>query len=439
MNYSETVLFITDTIMFLIGLLTLHFFIFAIVGIFSSKKYPESKEKLKYGIIIPARNEEAVVGGLINSIKRNNYPQENLKIFVISHNSTDNTAKAAREAGAIVYEYTNPGENTMGYAFKHLFSCIGRDYGFESFDGFFIFNADNILDKNYITYMNDAFCHYGKKSVVTSFRNSKNFGGNLISGLYGMYFAVGCRLESRGRTMLNCSTRVQGTGYLIPPEIVANGWQYVTLAEDWEFTADRILLDNTIKYCDKAVFYDEQPTSLRIMWRQRLRWSRGHLIVFITRLKDLIKSLFVPGRHKFSKYDIMVNCMPIPLMILSAYLLQGILLLFAPVFDDGVTLKQTFLGNGESLLYNNGILFVWLKSFILAIITLIASAIVIFIVEHKRIKDVSFIKKVLIALFWPLFTIVQFPIDIHALFARNLAWKPIPHNDCTSFEQVNAL
>ena len=131
--------------------------------------------------------------------------------------------------------------------------------------------------------------------------------------------------------------------------------------------------------------------------------------------------------------------MPIPLMVLFVYLLQGILLLFAPVFDDGVTLKQTFLGNGESLLYNNGILFVWLKSFILAIITLIASAIVIFIVEHKRIKDVSFIKKVLIALFWPLFTIVQFPIDIHALFARNLAWKPIPHNDCTSFEQVNAL
>ena len=438
MSYLETVFLITDTLLFLIGLLTLHFFIFAVVGVFASKKFGEAKEKLRYGIIVPARNEEAVIGGIIDSIKRNNYPQENLKIFVISHNSTDNTAQAAREAGAIVYEYTNPQENTMGYAFRHLFSCIERDYGTNNFDGFFIFNADNILDKNYITYMNDAFCYYGKESVVTSFRNSKNFGSNLISGLYGMYFTVGCRLESRGRTLLNCSTRVQGTGYLIPPKIVKDGWQYVTLAEDWEFSADRILLENTIKYCDKAVFYDEQPTSLHIMWRQRLRWSRGHLIVFITRVKDLIKSLFVRGKHKFSKYDILVNCMPIPLMIIFTYLLQTVLLLLAPVFDSSVTLERIFLGGG-SFFNGDGLIYVWLKSVVTAFLTLFCSAIVIFIIERKRIKGVSFIKKVLIALCWPLFTLIQLPIDIHALFAKNLAWKPIPHSDNTSFEQVNAL
>ncbi|MBO4432593.1 MAG: glycosyltransferase family 2 protein [Clostridia bacterium] len=430
MSYAETVLFITNILMSLIGVLTLHFLIFAVVGLFGKKTFKKTNDKLKYGIIVPARNEETVIGGIIESIKKNNYPQENLKIFVVSHNSTDNTAKTARAAGAIVYEYNNPAENTMGYAFRHLFSCIERDYGFESFDGFFIFNADNILDKDYISYMNDAFCHYGKKSVITSFRNSKNFGSNLISGLYGMYFTVGCRLESRGRTLLGCSTRVQGTGYLIPTHVLKNGWQYVTLAEDWEFSADRILLDNTIKYCDDAVFYDEQPTTLKIMWRQRLRWSRGHLIVFITRIKDLIKSLFTKGKHKFSKYDISVNCMPIPLMIIFVYLLQIILLLIAPLFDKDASLRQIFLLKG-------GPLFVWLKSFIATIITFMISAVIIFAVERRRIKNVSLINKALITLLWPFFVLVQVFIDAQALFSKNLMWKPIPHSDTTSFEQIN--
>ena len=50
-----------------------------------------------------------------------------------------------------------------------------------------------------------------------------------------------------------------------------DGWKYVTLTEDWEFSADQILRGNKIKFCDEAVFYDEQPVSTKIMIRQRLR------------------------------------------------------------------------------------------------------------------------------------------------------------------------
>jgi cellulose synthase/poly-beta-1,6-N-acetylglucosamine synthase-like glycosyltransferase len=231
---------VTNVLITLLGLVMAHFAIFGIVGTFKRKTYPKTDKINKYGLIIPARNEEAVVAGLIESIKKNNYPQDMLHIFVIAHNCTDKTAEIARSHGVTVYEYNNPAENTMGYAFRYLFSCIERDFGTQNYDGFFLFNADNLLDINYISKMNDAFELYNHDSVITSFRNSKNFGKNLISGLYGMDFASGCRFESRGRTVLGCSTRVQGTGYLISSKVVKNGWPYVSLTEDWEFTADQI-------------------------------------------------------------------------------------------------------------------------------------------------------------------------------------------------------
>ncbi|MBP5208572.1 MAG: glycosyltransferase family 2 protein [Clostridia bacterium] len=438
MSYLGIVNLISFILFFLLGAIMAHFALFAVVGIFKRTTYPRTEKINKFGIIIPARNEESVVAGLIDSVRKNNYPQDKLQIFVIAHNCTDRTAEIARAHGATVYEYSNPKENTMGYAFKYLFSCIERDYGTQTFDGFFLFNADNILDANYIARMNDAFEHYGREAVITSFRNSKNFGSNLISGLYGMYFAVGCRLESRGRTALGCSTRVQGTGYLINSKVVAKGWPYVSLTEDWEFTADQILFDNNIRFCDDAVFYDEQPTSIRIMWRQRVRWSRGHLLVFYARFKDLFSSLFKKKtKHRVSLYDITAFILPSSLILIVIQILQLVLLLMAPLIDSSVTLHDVFIGNSANLFTSMGLLFIWAKSAILSFAVMLLTAIVVFIIERKRIKGVSFGRKVLIALMWPVFLFIQLPIDVQAFFSRNLGWKPIPHSDQTTFEHVN--
>jgi cellulose synthase/poly-beta-1,6-N-acetylglucosamine synthase-like glycosyltransferase len=118
--------------------------IFAFIGLFTRKTFPKTDKKLKYGIIIPARNEETVVCNLIESIYKCNYPQEKLHVFVIAHNCTDKTAEVARKTNATVYEYNNPNECTMGYAFRYLFDRINEDYGTENYDGFFLFNADNV-------------------------------------------------------------------------------------------------------------------------------------------------------------------------------------------------------------------------------------------------------------------------------------------------------
>ena len=429
MSYLNTVNLVFTVIYGILALMTMHFVVFGIIGLFAKKKYPKAKVQHKYGVIIPARNEEAVIGNLIQSVYKNNYPQDKLQVFVIAHNCTDNTAKIARELGATVYEYENKEECTMGYAFRYLFDRIREDYGVKNYDGFFLFNADNILSADYFEKMNDAFDATGGEKIITSFRNSKNFGTNVMSGLYGLYFTIGCRFESRGRTAVGCSTRVQGTGYVINSKLVENGWKYVTLTEDWEFSADRVIQGSKIEFCDDAVFYDEQPTTFKIMWRQRLRWSRGHLLVCITRFKDLIKSLFSRKKHKNkgSVYDMFINCMPVCAIVTAIGALQMIAYLLSPLF--GVSFVDAVMKCLTTLGFS-------LFSFC---VTNFFTAIIAFIAERKRITGVSFGHKVLITLLWPLFVLIQFPIDIIAIFKKNLGWKPIPHEDTTNFEALNKL
>ena len=171
-----------------------------------------------------------------------------------------------------------------------------------------------------------------------------------MAGLYGVYFAIGSRFESLGRTVLGISTRVQGTGYVVNSKLVADGWKYTTLTEDWELSADQVLAGNKIKFCNEAVFYDEQPTKFKIMWRQRVRWSRGHLLVFFTRVKDLFKSLFKHNKKNgFSLYDTMINCSPYTIAVMFAWFAKIICLLCAPLADLSMPIwevyKQVFIGN----------------------------------------------------------------------------------------------
>ena len=431
-TYTDYIYLISTIITTLLGILAAHFVIFAVVGVFKKKVFPVSSEKLTYGIIVAARNEEEVIGNIVESARRMNYPQDKLKVFVIAHNCTDNTAELAKNAGAIVYEYNNDKERTKGYALHHIFNCIIRDYGIDCCDGYLVHDADNIFDTNYLSKMNDAFVAMGKKHTITSFRNSKNFGSNTISAIYGLFWLNFCRFENRGRTVLNCSTRIAGTGFLFSKETVRNGWNYLTFTEDWEYSADQIIGGSKIYYCDEATFFDEQPTSIKIMWRQRVRWARGHLLVCVTRLGKLLKSLFFPkskggSKHKMSTYDILINVIPSNLLSTIISAVQVVLFALTPLFEEK-NFSQVAID--WLMAFVSGLLSAYISSFLLAI--------ALYIIENKRVGKVSFGTRVLSILFYPLFGMINSIIVIVALFSKNLQWKTIPHNDKTKAVRLKA-
>ena len=124
----------------------------------------------KFMAIIPAHNEEAVVADLIESLKKQDYPKELYDIYVIADNCTDKTAEVAKQAGAIVYQRFDETKKTKGFALNwFLKQKIEED---ANYDAFCIFDADNIVDVNFLKNMNKKLCQ--GEDVVQGYRDIKN-------------------------------------------------------------------------------------------------------------------------------------------------------------------------------------------------------------------------------------------------------------------------
>lgn len=436
MNYIDIVSIIMSVIGVVVAIFPIEYAILFIAGLFAKQKtFPEAKEKLKYGVVIAGRNEEKVIGNLIESIKKCNYPQDKIDVFVVAHNCTDNTANVARESGggnSQVYEYNNPSERTKGYALKYIFKKIDEDFGIMNYDGFIVFDADNILDSEFFNKINDAFIANERKCAITSFRNSKNFGTNNITACYGLLYIANCTLESCGRMAMNCSARILGSGFLVSSEMVKDGWNITILSDDTDFTAEQIIGGNKVIYCNDAMYYDEHPTKFKAMWRQRFRWAKGTHIVCGKRFKDLFKTMFKRKRkndtekiQRFSAFDMICVVLPIGLIGLIIMLLNLFLLALTPLFGGDV-----------------GSAFVWWAigfgfSSILAYLGLVCVAGICYYKERKRIKNVSTKLKITSILIYPIFASLLILLQLFSAFTRKFVWKQIEHKDVAKFETFN--
>ena len=85
-------------------------YIYQLTVILCSKNNNKQNKNIKnhkFALLIAARNEENVIGNLLDSIKLQKYPKELIDIFVVADNCTDSTADIARKKGTIVFERTN--------------------------------------------------------------------------------------------------------------------------------------------------------------------------------------------------------------------------------------------------------------------------------------------------------------------------------------------
>ena len=240
----------------------------------------------RFAVLICARNESSVIADLIESIQNQTYDASLVHIFVLADNCTDNTAQIARDAGATVYERFNKEKVGKGYALQTLLRYLGQDYP-DGFDGYFVFDADNILSPDYIERMNETFSD--GHQIITSYRNSKNYGDNWISAGYALWFLRESRYLNQPRFLLNTSCAISGTGFFFSHEVLQQigPWPFHLLTEDIEFSIYHVTQGHKIAFCPDAVLYDEQPTSFRQSWRQRTRWAKGYMQVFACYGKEI--------------------------------------------------------------------------------------------------------------------------------------------------------
>ncbi len=382
------------------------------------KDKPHAPRKLhRFAILICARNEQTVIADLLRSIRSQTYPQTLLEVFVMADNCTDRTAEIARRCGATVYERENRELVGKGYALEALLGHIRTDRP-NGFDGYFVFDADNVLAPDYIEQMNATFSDGYR--IVTSYRNSKNYGDNWISAGYALWFLRESQYLNRARMRLGTSCAVSGTGFLFSQSVLdeTGGWPFHLLTEDIEFSVHHILRGETIGYCEAAELFDEQPTDFRQSWRQRLRWSRGYLQVFGCYGLDLMKGMF---GGSFSCYDMAMNIMP-----------AAVLSCVSIVVNVAAAL-QTFLAGGDL----SGLMLSVAQLVANLYLTLFALGAITTISEWRQIHCTSF-KKVLYAFTFPLFMLTYLPIVVVSLFVSP-GWKPISHRRACTVRQIMSI
>ena len=412
-------------------LLTLFYFyqgVYVLIALIGKKKKNNIKEDNaalhKYAFIIAARNENAVIGNLIDSIKNQNYPKELIDVIVVADNCTDNTAEISRQHGAIVYERFNNILVGKGYAMDYVFNKIKEEYGdYTCYDGYFVFDADNVIDVNYVKEMNKVF-DSGYK-VVTSYRNSKNYDTNWITAGYSLWFIREAKYLNNPRMMIKTSCAVSGTGYLVASSIIKknHGWKCNLLTEDIEFTVTNILDGEKVGYCGSAMFYDEQPTTFRQSWNQRMRWTKGFYQVLFKYGKDLFITMFKEKRMFVSCYDMIMTLAPATLLTLGTILLNIVLLLCSGF--NPVLFKQIFRPTILAILF--GFFNFYMMLLVIGLITLIT--------EWKKILAPGR-KKILYLFSFPLFIATYIPISIVALF-KKVEWKPIPHTVVKTIDDLS--
>lgn len=387
---------------------------YMIIPLLFKPKMNKAKKQHKYGYLICARNEEAVIGDLIKSIKAQNYPQELIKIYVMADNCNDSTAECAKNAGATkVFTRFNTERVGKGYALNALCDELLKDEEAMQCEGFFVFDADNLLDKDYTARMNDAFDNGAR--IATGYRSATNFNDGCIAASGGYYFIRDCFIMHNSRTIIGASAMVTGTGWLFSADILKkeNGWHYTLMAEDSEFSVAQVIKGEKAVYCHDAIFYDEQPRTFSQSWKQRKRWLRGTFQVIRKYWKGLLRGIFKNKGNRFACYDLLLSLSAAVHLTAFGFVVGVLNCLYGMITATSVV--QALI---VALAYIGGL---YSAFFVMAAVPVLAC--------FKRI-NLGFFKKLGYLLYFPFYMATYLPLAFVAIFSKKVAWEPIKHGEC---------
>ena len=267
-----------------IGLYHILVGIFAYIGDNRAKVLTDKKHR--FAMVVAAHNEEQVVAEIVDSLVDVDYDKDLYDIFVIADNCNDSTAEIARQHGADVHERFSQTERGKGYALNWMFERIFKME--KEYDAICVFDADNIVHKNFLKEMNVKF-NQGYKAVQ-GYIDTKNPNDTWITASYAISFWFLNKVYQSARSNLGLSNQITGTGFAVATSVIKEyGWSATCLAEDMEFTMQLVLSGISVGYAKEAIVYDEKPLTLVQSFKQRTRWMQGHADVASRFIPSLFK------------------------------------------------------------------------------------------------------------------------------------------------------
>ncbi len=398
----EYLYILREGLVWLVTIFWLYQVLISVCSLIKLKDKPLKIEKdHKFMAVIPAHNEQEVIANLIESLKKQNYNRDLFDIYVIADNCTDNTAKIAKQSGAIVYERFDKEKQTKGYALDwFLQQKIKED---ADYDAVVVFDADNIVHEDFIKNMNKKLCQ--GEEVVQGYRDIKNPTDSWVAAGYAIFYWSMHRFYHLARYNIGLSPLLNGTGFMVKFDILKpNGWKTVTLTEDIEFSLQRIIKGKRLGWATDAIVYDEQPVGFAQSWSQRSRWTVGH----IQCIKEYTKKLLLAVKENKTIMNVdgfLYIIGSIPMFIASIVLLLTNFLMF---MGNGITQAELILNIGRYVI----------PTFLFPI----ATGIFVMWLDKRPIKPM--LKGLLC---YPIFMGSWLLINFKCLFKRKLQWEKINH------------
>lgn len=332
-----------------------------------SRDYQDHDPQLRYLVLVPAHNEEAVIAGIVENLQAMDYPDELYDFYILADNCQDRTAEIAREKGARVLEThkENPEDPTGKPIVLQKALNTLKGYG-EKYDLVMFFDADNRIDTNMFREVNSQLLDHPEADVVQCYLGCKNKKG-LVALYYYMSYTITNRFFQYAKSRIGINCVVGGTGFAVRANYLQSrgGWTAMSLTEDFELQVEATCEGKRILWNNNVRIYDEKPTRWRASLRQRIRWAQGHWFVCFKNTRRIFRALRDKriGFGEFlSTFLYVYSLTPFLVMVVQLALSMVVQILtwtqVLPTADTAITFWDWFAVNFPSLL-------IFLYSFIL--------------------------------------------------------------------------
>jgi len=234
-------------------------------------------------ILIPAWNEEAVVGASVDRLMRLDYPPEALRVYVVDDASTDRTpdvvqAKAAEYPGRVTHLRRDKGGEGKAVTLNHGLGVLLAD---DWAQAILIMDSDVIYERSSLRRMTR---HLADPAVgsVTAYIKEGSRPGNYLTRFIGYEYITAQAAARRSQEVLGVIACLAGGAQLHSRaniEAVGGQIDHTTLAEDTVTTFETQRAGRRVIFEPHATVWAEEPGSIGGLWKQRLRWARGNIQV----------------------------------------------------------------------------------------------------------------------------------------------------------------
>lgn len=275
---------------------------------------PRPEPSTRFVVLIPAHDEERLIGDALESLRRLDYPAELVQVHVVADHCSDGTVAIARAAGATVHEHVDPLPRGKGPALQW---ALGRLSG-DGIDAVVVLDADSVVDRGFLAALDARLAEGGL--VFQAHYAVRDASSTSQTELRSLALALRHYVRPLGRAALGASCGLYGNGMAFARPVLERVAWSDHLTEDLELQAELLLAGIPVGFVPDARLHAEMPATLAQAQSQNERWERGRIELVARFVPRLLRAASGAGsrRERLALVDTAVDLAVPPLSVLAA-------------------------------------------------------------------------------------------------------------------------